>query len=119
MLAHPAVVQSPLCTRDALYGNRTEDMRLNCNAREGETIQYVDVMTLYPYICKYFKFPVGLSVIHVGYSCKEGEACLRLFGLIKCVVPLESLHHPMLPFRANQKIIFCLCRTCVKTCNTG
>ena len=33
-------------------------MRLHCKIREGqETIQYVDVMSLYPYICKYACFP--------------------------------------------------------------
>jgi len=32
-------------------------MRLHYKATEGETIQYVDVMSLYPYICKYGKFP--------------------------------------------------------------
>ena len=50
-------------------------MRLNYKAREGETIQHVDLMNLYPYICKYFKFPVGHSVIHVGGACKDKEAC--------------------------------------------
>jgi hypothetical protein len=59
MLAHPTVCKSPLCTRDALYRGRTEAMRLHYKAREGETIQYVDVMCLYPYVCKYGKFPVG------------------------------------------------------------
>jgi G:T-mismatch repair DNA endonuclease (very short patch repair protein) len=29
LLAHPAVCQIPLCTRDALYGGRTETMRLH------------------------------------------------------------------------------------------
>ena len=34
-------------------------MRLHCKIREGqETIHYVDVMSLYPYISKYGKFPV-------------------------------------------------------------
>ena len=65
-LAHTAVCRSPRCTRDALYGGRTEAMRFHYKAREGETIQFVDVMSLYPYICKYFKFPVGHPVIHVG-----------------------------------------------------
>ena len=32
---HPLVQQSPLKTRDALYGGRTEDMRLHCKIREG------------------------------------------------------------------------------------
>ena len=41
-------------------------------------------------------------------------------GLIKCtIVPPERLYHPVLPFRANQKLMFSLCRTCVLTSNTG
>jgi len=42
----PNSVQYPLRTRDALYGGRTEAMRLHYKAREGETIQEVDVMSL-------------------------------------------------------------------------
>ena len=76
LLAHPPVCHSPLCTRDALYGGRTQAMRLHYKAREGETIQYVDVISLYPYICKYFKFPVRHPVIHVGDACKDKEASL-------------------------------------------
>jgi hypothetical protein len=58
-------------------------MRLHYKAREGKTIQYVDDMSLYPYICKYGKFPVGHSVVHVGDVCKDKEACLYKEGLIK------------------------------------
>jgi len=65
-------------------------MRLNYKAREGETIQYVDVMSLYLYIYKYLKFPVGQIVIHVGDAYKDKEACLRMDGLITCsIVPPE------------------------------
>jgi len=39
LFAHPTVLQSPLCTRDALYGGRTEARLLHYKAREGETIQ--------------------------------------------------------------------------------
>jgi len=77
LLAQPTVRQSPLCNRDALYGGRTEIMLLHYKAREGETIQYVDVMNLYPYICKYFKFRVGHPVIHVGEGCNDNEDWLR------------------------------------------
>ncbi len=56
---HPIVQHSPLNTRDALYGGRTEAMRHYHAAGAGETIQYVDVMSLYPYVCKYFNFPIG------------------------------------------------------------
>jgi len=67
---HPIIRHSQLRTRDVLYGGRTETMRLHFRANNNnETIQYVEVMSLYPYICKYFKFPVGHPVIHVGDAC--------------------------------------------------
>jgi len=79
-------------------------MRLNYKARENETFQHVDVMTLYPYMCKYLKFPVDYPIIYVDDACKDIEACLRMEGLIKCsIVPPERLYHPVLPFS--------LCRT--------
>jgi len=58
LLTHPVVRQTPLRTRDALYEGRTDAMRLHYKVHENETFQYVDVMSLYLYICKYFKFPV-------------------------------------------------------------
>ena len=57
-------------------------MCLNRKARENETIQYVDVMSLYPYICDYFKFPIGHPVIHMGDEFRDIEACLCMEGLI-------------------------------------
>ena len=108
--------QSPLRTRDILYRGRTEGMRLHCKARENETIQYFNVMRLYAYICKYFKFPVGHPIIRVGDACKGIEACLGMDGLIKSSnVPPEMFYHPILPFRCNNILMFCLCRTCVLT----
>jgi len=39
-------------------------------------------------------------------------------GLIKCtVVPPTDLYHPVLPFRCNKKLLFCLCRTCASEQN--
>ena len=53
LLTHPIVRHSPLHTRDALYGGRTEALRLHYKIAENEEIiQYCDVMSLYPYICK-------------------------------------------------------------------
>jgi len=40
LFALPTVCQSPLCTRDALYGGRNEATRIQYKAREGETIMY-------------------------------------------------------------------------------
>jgi hypothetical protein len=55
------VEHTPLNTRDALYGGRTEAMSLHKKIEEGqETIEYCDVMSLYPYRWKYGKFPIGI-----------------------------------------------------------
>jgi len=95
-------------------------MKLHYKAGEGETINYVDVMSLYPYTRNYFKFTLDHPVIHVGAACKDKEARLRKDGLIKCsIVRPERLQHPMHPSRSNQKIIFRQCRTCVLTSSTG
>jgi len=86
---HPIVRHVPLNTRDALYGGQTEAMCLHYKIRGGEqTVQYCDVMSLYPFICKYFKFPVGHPIIQVGDTCPDIEACLKMEGLMKCkIVP--------------------------------
>jgi hypothetical protein len=77
VLTHPIVRHSPLKTRDDLYGGRTEAMRLHYKISVNKTREYCDVINLYPYICKYFKFPIGHSVTHVGEMCKNVEACLQ------------------------------------------
>ena len=117
LLTHPIVRHSPLYTRDSLYGGWTEPMRLHYGIEEdAETIQYCDV-SLYPYICKYFKFPIGHPIIHVGDICKSINTCLQMEGLIKCtVVPPMELYHSVLPYRWN-KLLFCLCRTGVEENN--
>ena len=58
--------QPAVKARDALYGGRTEAMRLHYKMNDNETIQYCDIMSLYPFICKTFKFPVGNPTIHVA-----------------------------------------------------
>jgi hypothetical protein len=73
----PIIRQSLLNTRDAVYGGRTEAMRLHYKIKNGETIQYVDVMSLYPWMCKYFKFPVGHPTVQVGEKCRDIQAMLR------------------------------------------
>ena len=87
-------------------------MRLHHKARDDETVQYVDVISLYPYICKYFKFPIGHPAIHVRDECMDKDAMLQKEGLVKCcILPPKRLYHPVLPFRCNNKLLFCLCRS--------
>jgi hypothetical protein len=108
---HPIIQHEPLNTMDALYGGRTEALRLQYKIAEGETIQ--DMMSLYPYICKYFKFPIGLPLIHVDDDCLEMQDMLQKDGLMKCsILPPRHLYHPVLLFRCNKRLLFCLCRSC-------
>ena len=67
--SHPNIKKSLLNIRDALYGGRTEATKTYCRAKQGEQINYVDVISLYPYICKYGNFPVGHPNVYVGASC--------------------------------------------------
>jgi hypothetical protein len=76
-------------------------------------------MSLNPYICNYFKFPIGHTTIHVGNACADKEEYLKMERLMKCtIVPPKDLYHPVLPFRHNQKLLFCLCWLCVFEHNT-
>jgi len=94
-------------------------MRLNYKIRERETIRYCDVISLYPYICKYFKFPVGYPVIHVGDTCHDIEAMMQKERLIKCtILPPKTLYHTVLPFRCKYKLLFFLCKSCATELNT-
>jgi len=99
--AHPFVKHMPLITRDALCGVRTKAMRLHYKIREEEeSVQYCDVMSLYPYICKYFKFPIGDPVFYFGDACADKEARLKLDGLMeRTIAPPKDLYQPVLPFR--------------------
>jgi hypothetical protein len=111
--AHPIVLHEPLNTRDAQYGGRTEAKRFHYKAAEGETIQYVDVLSLYPYICKYFKLPIGHPVILARDDCADTDAMLQKDVIMKCtILPPKHLFYPVLRFRCNNRLLFCLCRSC-------
>ena len=112
---HPLVQVGPLRTRDALYGGRTEALKLHYKVNpEEERIEYTDVMSLYPYICKYFKFPVGHPTILNSDECRDVNSILAKEGIIKCqVLPPQNLYHPVLPYRSPAgRLLFPLCRTC-------
>ena len=87
------------------------------DCQEQEKIKYVDVCSLYPYICKRGKYPIGHPKIYVGeeYAHIMGlnNDISLVNGLIKCeVLPPLNLYNPVLPVRAHGKLIFPLCRTC-------
>jgi hypothetical protein len=78
----------------------------------------VDVISIYPYICKYGKAPTGHPKVYVGDACPSD--CLNREGIIKCkVVPPTDLYHPVLPYKCNSRLMFPLCATCADTMNVG
>jgi len=63
-----------------------------------------------------FQVPRGHTFIHVCDVCRDMNGCLGMDGLIKfSIVPPKRFYHPVLAFRCNNKLMFCLCRTCVLT----
>ena len=104
----------PLQPRDAFFGGRTNAVRLHHEtSREGETIRYQDVTSLYPWVNKYCLYPTGHPIILRDI---EGVDLSPYFGLCKVtIIPPRHLFHPVLPFRHGGKLVFPLCKTCVET----
>lgn len=61
----------PLNPREAFFGGRTNATKLYYEVKEGEKIRYLDVCSLYPWACKYGKFPVGHPKILVGINVQR------------------------------------------------
>ena len=109
---------SPINIRDVLYGVRTEATNAYYRVKEGEKIHYVDVISLYPYICKYGMFPLGHPKVYVCADCLPD--CFDMEGIDKCkVLPPRKLYHPVLPYKSNPKLMFPLCSACADTMNQG
>ena len=81
----------PLNPKDAFFGGRTEMFKKYCLAEGGNKIRYYDANSLYPFICKYGKFPTGHPVI---YTDNFPTDISEMTGFIKCVVlpPKERLY---------------------------
>lgn len=114
---HPMLNYVPLNPRDAFYGGRTEGIKLYYKTKENEKIKYVDICSLYPWVCKYGKFPIGHPEVYIGEDCKKltgpENGIDKVEGLIKCkILPPQVLYHPVLPIKKHNKLMFLLCRTC-------
>jgi hypothetical protein len=99
----------PLNPRDALYGGRTNAFKLKYVCDDETKINYYDYTSLYPYVQKTGKYPVG----HPEIITENFDQNQRYFGLIKCkILPPNNLYIPVLPTRINNKLIFALCNQC-------
>ncbi|KAK4874279.1 hypothetical protein RN001_013639 [Aquatica leii] len=108
----------PLNPRDAFFGGRTNAAKLYHKCNNLEKIFYFDITSLYPYINKYAKYPIGHPTIYIGHNSCSKLPINTVEGLIKCVVlPPRDLYHPVLPYRLHKKLMFILCRSCAEILN--
>ena len=109
----------PLQPRDALFGGRTNSTKLYHEIDEStqDELKYIDVCSLYPFVCKYGHFPLGHPTI-LSQENIDKDNIGQYQGLIKCkVLPPTNLYHPVLPYKCNNKLMFPLCRTCAEKCD--
>ena len=82
-------------------------------------------LSLYPYTCKHYKFPVGHPTILTADECTHIDSTLRKDGIVKCrVLTPQRLYHPVLSYRSGSgRLLFPLCRACAddmcETCTHG
>ncbi|XP_055387125.1 uncharacterized protein LOC129615785 [Condylostylus longicornis] len=110
---HPLVQHAPLNPRDAFYGGRTGNVYNYYKCKEEEKIKYIDICSLYAWVCKYGKFPIGHPQIYVGESICSTLKLNNMDRILKCkILPPTNLLHPVLPLKQNNKLMFSLCRSC-------
>ena len=102
----------PLQPRDAFFGGHTGAVALHHQAGPGEKILYVDVTSLYPWVNKTARYPLGHPQI---YYEPEDQDLNSYFGLaLVTILPPRQLYHPVLPVRHGGKLTFPLCMACVR-----
>ena len=99
----------PIYPRDALFGGRTNAVKLHYKCKVNEKIFYSDFTSLYPHCQKNKRFPLGHPII----IRENFQNVNNYFGLIKCIIlPPRKLYIPVLPVRINGKLLFPLCNKC-------
>ena len=96
--------------RDAFFGGHTNAAKLYHQCADGETIQYFDFTSLYPYCNNYSIYPIKHPQVLLN---PEDQDINNYFGIAQCIVRApRHLYHPVLPVRVNGKLLFPLCVAC-------
>lgn len=108
--------------RKAFYGARVGCNRIVASANEKETIRYLDIVSMYPYIMKTKMYPT-CHPQQIKFNQEMNQNMLvngqielgNIQGLIHCdVIPPKGLIHPVLPIKVDDKLFFPLCYECSK-----
>ena len=108
------LTHEPLNPREALFGGRTNAVKLYHKCTGTDTIKYMDYTSLYPDVMKNGIFPIG----HPKIITENFGPISSYFGLIKCrILPPRQMYIPVLPARFNSKLVFALCSKCASEMN--
>ena len=101
--------------REAFFGGRTSPFKMYYEVKPGEKVRYVDFTSLYPWVNKYCRYPVGHPHILMKPAIPEFH---NYFGFAKVtILPPRNLYFPVLPVRLDNKLIFPLCLNCARVHN--
>lgn len=99
--------------RDSLCGGRNENFKLIYSCEENEQLRYLDFTSLYPFVLKRRKFPLGHPIVITEGLDVEWTG--QYFGFVYCrILPPTNLDPPVLPYKCGNKLMFGLCRTCME-----
>ena len=130
----------PINIRDLYFGGRANAIVLHSEFLQNSKGAYVDFCSLYPYILKYERYPIGHPT-HVTNDfsplfkvCCRMQSCPMLgtavcqgwhwripyFGLMKVkILPPCKLLFPVLPIKISGKLMFPLCHACAENGDKG
>lgn len=95
--------------RDSLFGGRVENFVIEHKCADDEEIKYVDFTSLYPYVLKNRRYPVGHPIL----ITQDFKSIDQYFGFVSCtLLPPFDLQIPVLPIQSNNLLIFGLCTKC-------
>ena len=100
------------------FGGRTENIVTSRSVAQGEEIKYTDICSIYPYICKRGRYPIGHPRIYIGKECaalmgSQKNDLALVEGMVNCkVLPPRNLLLPVFPVKMHERQIFGLCCTC-------
>ena len=116
LCSHTYVKNSPINIRDVFTGVEPKLLKRITELEKERKSTMWTLLSLYPYICKYSKFPLGHTKVYVGADCPPD--CLDREGIIKCkFLPPRKLYHPVLQYKSNSKLMFPLCSAFADTMN--
>lgn len=101
--------------RDSLSGGRVENYKVLYECREDECLKYVDFTSLYPFVLKRRRFPIGHPVVVTEGLDVDSYVSKCFFGFTYCkVVAPPDIDPPVLPYKFDGKLMFGNCRTCME-----